>query len=168
MYKEEMTMCFIALGSNMGDRFKNIQNAISMIKSDPHCLLKSKSPVYKSNAMYNTELEYFYNSVACLETSHGPFELLSVLKEIEVKLGRNFSEKRYSARPIDLDILTYGKQVIESEELTIPHPHIKERKFVLKPWSDIASDYTLPNTDMDINELLLTTLDNSELRLQNK
>ena len=57
---------------------------------------------------------------------------------------------------------------MESEELTIPHPHIKERKFVLKPWSDIASDYVLPNTDMDINELLHNTPDTSELRLENK
>ena len=106
MHKEEIAVCFIALGSNMGDRFKNIQTALDMIKSDPKCQVICKSPVYRSMPMYNSELDYFFNCVSCLETSYSPLDLLSSLKEIEVKLGRNVSEKRYSARPIDLDILT--------------------------------------------------------------
>ena len=168
MHKKKIAMCFIAMGSNMGDRFKHIQTALGMIKSDPECHVIRKTTDYRSMPMYNIELDYFYNSVACIETSYSPLNLLSTLKKIEVKLGRKISEKRYSARPIDLDILTYGKHVIESEELTIPHPYIKERKFVLKPWSDIASDYMLPNTDMNITELLHNTPDTSELRLENK
>ena len=165
MHKKEIAMCFIAMGSNMGDRFKNIQTALSMIKSDPECLVVRKSPVYRSMPMYNSELDYFYNSVACIETTYSALNLLSTLKEIEVKLGRNISEKRYSARPIDLDILTYGEHVVKSEELAIPHPHIRERNFVLKPWSDIDSDYILPNSDMNINELLNNSKDDSMVRV---
>ena len=166
MHKKEMIQCYIALGSNMGDRSKNIHTALELIHSDPECVVTCNSPICRSEAMYNKNLDYFYNLVISSETSYSPIKFLSVLKAIEVKLGRNIGETRYCARPIDLDILTYGKHVIESEELTIPHPHIKERKFVLRPWSDIASDYILPNTDMNINELLQKTSDTSEVRIE--
>lgn len=166
MHKKEMIQCYIALGSNMGDRFKNIQMALDLIVSDAECSCECCSPVYRSEAMYNKNLDYFYNSVIRIKTSYSAISLLSFLKEIEIKLGRNNTETRYCARPIDLDILTYGEHVIESEELTVPHPHIKERKFVLKPWSDIDSEYIPPNTDMNINELLISTPGTSVVRVE--
>ena len=150
----------------MGDRLKNIHRALDLIQRDPECVVQCNSPIYRTEAMYNKNLDYFYNSVISLVTSYSPSRLLSALKEIEIKLGRNTAETGYCARPIDLDILTYGKHVIESEELTIPHPHIKERKFVLKPWSDIASEYIPPDTDMNIRELLQSTTDTSKVRVE--
>jgi len=154
MQQKEMTNCFISIGSNMDDRLKNISEAIALIDNDLECVVHCCSPIYKNEAMYNLNLDYFYNSVIRIDTLRSAWSLLSILKEIEIKLGRKNQKTRYCARPIDLDILTYGKHVIESEELTIPHLHIKERNFVLKPWSDIDSDYVLPDSNMNISQLL--------------
>ena len=114
--------------------------------------------------MYNHSLDKFYNGVIKVETSYGPKQLLVFIKNIEQQLGRKKSTDRYENRPIDIDILCCGSTIIRSEELVIPHPHIKERKFVLKPWSDIDSDYIIANENRKIKELLDQTTDKSILK----
>jgi len=155
--------CFLSIGSNMGNKFKNIHSAIEYIESSPENSYLSKSKIYESKAMYNSSLDNFYNAVIRLETAFSPLELLAFIKKIEKEMGRVRSSERYSARPIDIDILSYGKKILNSRELTIPHPHIEERKFVLKPWSDIDSTYVLARTNKKISELLNETSDHSEL-----
>ena len=155
--------CFLSIGSNMGNKFKNIHSAIKYIESSPKNSYLSKSKIYESKAMYNSSLDNFYNVVIRLETALSPLELLAFIKNIEKEMGRVRCSERYSARPIDIDILSYGKKILNSRELTIPHPHIKERKFVLKPWSDIDSTYVLARTNKNISELLNETSDHSEL-----
>jgi len=158
-----MIDCFLSLGSNMGNKLENISNAIRFIELSPGNSFLSKSEIYESRAMYNTNLKNFYNAVIKIRTDLSPMELLAFLKDIEKQMGRVKTTDRYSERPIDIDILSYGDKIINSKELTIPHPHIKERKFVLKPWSDIDSNYILARSNKKISELLDETSDNSKL-----
>ena len=155
-----MIDCFLSLGSNMGNKLENISNAIRFIELSPENSFLSQSEIYESRAMYNTNLENFYNAVIKIRTDLSPIELLAFLKDIEKQMGRIKTTDRYSERPIDIDILSYGDKIINSRELTIPHPHIKERKFVLKPWSDIDSNYILARSNKKISELLDETSDN--------
>lgn len=161
--KEKMIDSFLSLGSNMGERLNNINEAIRLIESSPDNLFLLKSEVYESKAMYNTELNDFYNVVIKIKTLLSPMDLLAFIKDIEKKMGRVKGTARYSNRPIDIDILSYGDNVINSKDLTIPHPKIKERKFVLKPWSDIDSSYILARGNKKILDLLDETSDNSKL-----
>ena len=121
------------------------------------------SDFYESEPMYNKSLNKFYNAVVKIKTTLTPNKLLQLAKDIETQFGRIKSTERYSPRPIDIDILSCGSKIIKSRELVIPHPHIKERKFVLKPWSDIDSDYIIANENRKIKELLDRTLDDSIL-----
>ena len=158
-----MIDCFLSLGSNMGNKLENISNAIRFIELSPENSFLSKSEIYESRAMYNSNLKNFYNAVIKIRTDLSPMELLAFLKDIEKQMGRVKTIDRYSERPIDIDILSYGDKIINSRELTIPHPHIKERKFVLKPWSDIDSNYILARSNKKISDLLNETSDNSKL-----
>lgn len=158
-------ICFLGLGSNMSNRLDNLNNAIDMISKDKKNKVINISNFYESNPMYNQSLDKFYNGVIKVETSYNPEQLLPIIKNIEKKLGRKKStNNRYENRPIDIDILCCGSTIIRSRELVIPHPHIKERKFVLKPWSDIDSDYIIANENRKIKELLDTTTDKSTLK----
>ena len=158
-----MVDCFLSLGSNMGDKLKNIDNAIRFIESSSENSFLSRSGIYESRAMYNTNLKNFYNAVIKIKTTLSPVDLLGFIKGIEEQMGRVKTVEKYSERPIDIDILSYGNKIINSKELIIPHPHIKERKFVLKPWSDIDSNYILARSNKKISDLLDQTSDNSKL-----
>ena len=158
-----MVDCFLSLGSNMGDKLMNISEAIRLIKSCSENSFLSKSQIYESKAMYNSKLDNFYNTVIRIKTSFSPMDLLCFIKDIEKQMGRTKTKERYTSRPIDIDILSYGEKVINSKKLVIPHPHIKERKFVLKPWADIDSSYVLAATNKKISDLLMETPDNSKL-----
>ena len=158
-----MISCFLSLGSNIGDKLSNLDKGISCIEASNKNTLVSRSPIYESKAMYNKNLENFYNCVIKIETELTAAELLLFLKNIEKKQGRKLDEPRYSARHIDIDILSYGQDVIDTPQLKIPHPAINERKFVLKPWADIDSNYIIASSSKKIFDLLNETSDNSEL-----
>ena len=156
-------ICFLGLGSNMDDRLGNLNKAIDIISKDKISKVLTISNFYESEPMYNCSLNKFYNGVIKIETSYTPKELLVFIKKIEKKIGRVKSVDRYDNRPIDIDILCCGSTVIRSRELVVPHPHIKERKFVLKPWSDIDSNYIIATENKKIKELLSATSDTSIL-----
>jgi len=159
-----MVNCFLSLGSNTGNRLSNIETAISNIRALRKTIVTSESSIYESKAMYNKKLDNFYNCVIKIKTSFLPRKLLKALKDIEKNMGRDLNEERYSARIIDVDILTYGQEIINLSDLTIPHPQIKERKFVLKPWADIESDYVMANCSKKIFDLLSNISDNTKLK----
>ena len=163
-----MIDCFLSLGSNMGNKLINIQKAIRLIESSSKNIFLLKSPIYESKALYNTQLDNFYNTVIKMKTSFSPQDLLLFTQNIEKQLGRTQGVEKYSARPIDIDILSYGDKIINSKELIIPHPHIKERMFVLKPWTDIDSNYVLAQSNKKISELLKESSDNSKLSIIEK
>ena len=136
------TPSLIALGSNVGDRFLNLQAAIDQLRNLGKLSIVSR--VIESKAMYKTDQEPFLNAVAALETSLPPALLLKELKSIEKQLGRIVRE-RNGPREIDLDLLAYGQlRYFHGEELIVPHPRMKERPFVLIPLAEIVPDFMIP------------------------
>ena len=98
-------------------------------------------------------------------TNLNPIQLLDEVKKIEIMVGRNPKDKKNMPRTLDIDILAIGGLLIHSKLLEIPHPKISERRFVLKPWHDIAPDYIVPNINKSIAELLKITKDRSSTRM---
>jgi len=132
-----MIVCFLGIGSNLGDRRKTIKDAIKKINSlkDTHVLKLSK--VITSNPVGGPRHQpQFLNAVLKIETGLSPFILLSKIKNIEKSLGRE-KTVRNGPRAIDLDILFYGDEVIDTAVLKIPHPRILERDFVIKPLLEV-------------------------------
>ena len=145
---------FLSLGTNIGDRVSNLDKAISLINMEEKINIISQSKKYETSPMENQNQDNFLNQVIQLDTDTDPFKLLKIIKRIEINLGRIKNNQRYVPRIIDIDILAYNDLVINTQSLFIPHPKIKLRKFILKPWSDIAPNYILPNSKSTIKELL--------------
>ncbi|TET51571.1 MAG: 2-amino-4-hydroxy-6-hydroxymethyldihydropteridine diphosphokinase, partial [Actinomycetota bacterium] len=141
---------YLSLGSNMGDRKANLKKALQLLDSNPDVNIDIISSLYETEPMYVKDQKSFYNLVAkaSIESIMGPFELLGSIKRIEYDLGRKKSGTRYGPRSIDIDILYFGDEKIESEILEIPHPKIGERKFVLLPLSEIAPDIKISGRDI--------------------
>jgi len=132
---------FLGLGSNLGDKEKNILTAIEEIKKIAE--VKKVSDFYKSKAWGKTDQPDFANAVMEISTDIEPDELLKKLKGIEKKLGRIDREK-WGPREIDIDILFWDQEIINTKDLTIPHPHWNERDFVTIPIKQIAPNFQPP------------------------
>ncbi|MBE9557359.1 MAG: 2-amino-4-hydroxy-6-hydroxymethyldihydropteridine diphosphokinase [Proteobacteria bacterium] len=146
-----MTLVYVALGGNIGDRMANLKAAIAALA--PEVTVLERSPVYETDPKYVTDQPRFLNMVLSAETDLGAPALLVVLKSIEKKLGRGPGE-RNGPRPIDLDIVFFGDEVIDLPDLTVPHPRLAERAFVLRPLADIASARMHPVTGLGVGEML--------------
>ena len=146
----DLNEAYLSLGSNMGNRKINLKKALKLLESNPSIGIESISSLYETEPMYIKDQKSFYNIVVktSIENNMGPFELLGTIKAIEYSLGRKNVEVRYEPRPIDIDILYFGNEIIESEILEIPHPKIGERKFVLLPLSEIAPDIKLGGSNL--------------------
>lgn len=156
------TTFHIALGSNKGDKFKNLQNAIDAIYVKIGSI-KSISKVYKSPA-FGFESDDFLNCCLVLESFLEPQSVLETLLNIETALGRERSEGAgYQARTIDLDIVFVEKQTINTQTLQVPHPELEKRKFALLPLNDIAPKFNHPKFDKTVSELLNACEDDSVL-----
>jgi 2-amino-4-hydroxy-6-hydroxymethyldihydropteridine diphosphokinase len=147
----EPVKVYLGLGSNMGDRWQNLQRAISLLSQK--ILLMVVSPVYDTAPVGNAEQSRFLNLVCEAFTTLTPAELLMVAKEIEKTVGREPGPPN-SPRPIDIDILFYSDQIIDSPELIIPHPRLPERAFMLVPLADIAPNFVHPVTGHRIKQML--------------
>ena len=156
---------FLGLGSNKGKRYQNLKNGIHLLNSHPHIWVIEKSHVYQSPAMYQADQDDFYNMVVEIDTNLIPIDLLTEIKKIELKAGRIPENKKNMPRILDIDILAIGNMQIQSASLTIPHPGISERKFVLKPWIDISPAFILPNFSVTVSDLLVNTDDSSDVRM---
>ncbi|HMR67776.1 MAG TPA: 2-amino-4-hydroxy-6-hydroxymethyldihydropteridine diphosphokinase, partial [Anaerolineae bacterium] len=144
------TPVYIALGSNLGDRRSNLIDAISQLRQKVD--IDRISAVYETEPAYVTDQPRFYNMVLSGTTALPPHELLRFLKSIERRMGRE-RKIRYGPRPIDLDILVYGDLRLETDTLTIPHPRIAERAFVLVPLAEIAPQLVIPGLAFTVAEL---------------
>lgn len=142
-----MTVAFIALGSNLGKKQKNCEEALAQLAQTPGIRLKAISRWHPTKAitLENETAPDFINGVVRIATTLAPDPLYFICKGIEKKMGRNAeNSKKWSPRTIDLDILFYGDRVFESRYLKIPHPLLHERLFVLDPLCDIAPDFVHP------------------------
>lgn len=160
-------MVYIGLGSNIGNRFALLQEAVDCIDSRIGTIL-SVSKVYETPA-WGFESEAFLNACIKIETKYTAFEVLEALLSIENKLGRDRNSREgYQARPIDLDILLFKNDVISQKHLQLPHPRMELRQFVLTPLADIAASIVHPQLQKSIEELQQICEDDSVLSIWNE
>jgi 2-amino-4-hydroxy-6-hydroxymethyldihydropteridine diphosphokinase len=142
---------YLALGTNLGDRPANLRAAIAALP--PAVTVLVESPVYETPPWGVIDQPAFLNMVLKGVTSLKPVELLSTLKRLETKLGR-IPDVRWGPRKIDMDILFYDDLILDKPGLTIPHPRLHERAFVLVPLADLAPDLVHPIFSKPVRELL--------------
>jgi len=147
-------LAYVALGSNLGDREANLRRAIQLVNATPNVRLVRASSYYDNPAVGGPGgSPAFLNAAAEFETTLGSHALLNRLLEVEKEMGRERRVK-WEARPIDLDLLLYGDQIISSQELVVPHPLMHERRFVLQPLAEIAPFVVHPMLQMTAKGLL--------------
>lgn len=134
-----MSVAFVGVGTNMGDRLLNIQNAIEALKLLPNTTVEKVSNIYETEPWGLKEQANFLNGVIKISTKLSPNALLGGLLGIEAAMGR-VREIKNGPRILDLDLLIYDDVVLNSEELILPHPLITEREFVLKPLCELCDD----------------------------
>jgi len=138
------TDAYIALGSNLGDRELNLLRAVAEIGKLSDSKVTGLSPFYETSPVGVTDQPAFYNAVLRLSTSQTPQELLNSLQRIENTVFARTRQAHWGPRTMDLDLLLYGNLTITSEELTIPHPRMAERRFVLEPLCMLAPELLHP------------------------
>jgi len=149
----------LALGSNLGDRLGNLRAAIAGL--EPYIGIAKRSSVYETAPAYVTDQPKFLNAAISGFTDLEPMMLLHTVKEIERRVGR-MPTYRYGPRVVDIDIIFYDDEKISHPELTVPHPRMHERSFVLCPLKDIAADYRNPITGKTVGEMLANVNDAGE------
>ncbi|NOU46601.1 MAG: 2-amino-4-hydroxy-6-hydroxymethyldihydropteridine diphosphokinase [Bacteroidales bacterium] len=159
----QLNTVFILLGTNLGNREANLRDAITKITE--LCIHKPiKSSVYETLPIgFDSDLK-FLNQVISIVTSLDPFELLEKLLEIELLLGRERQGKGYSSRTIDLDIVYFNSDIIQSETLTVPHPRLHLRRFTMVPMVEIAPDFIHPVLGLSQTRILSQLEDKNEVR----
>lgn len=165
----QQTSVWIGIGSNMGNRALHLQHALEYLQSDDRMQVVRTSSLYETEPLGFDSEDQFLNAVAELSWNGNPQELLELLLSTEQRLGRSRIEGvRYVSRPIDLDILFFGEEVINNSQLEVPHPRMHERKFVLIPLNELIPSYIHPVLKQSIRELVHFCTDNSEVFIHAK
>ncbi len=135
---------YIGIGSNLESPENQVRQAIAALADLPGSVLVSESGLYRSAPMGPSDQPDFINAVAALLTQTKAHDLLHQLQDIERKQGRPRGGERWGPRAMDLDLLAYAGQIINDDDLIVPHPGIADRNFVLLPWQEIAPNYRVP------------------------
>ena len=143
---------YLSLGSNLGDRERNLRDALGLL-AEPGLRVLRVSSFYETEPLEVRDQRRFLNAVAEAETDLFPKQLLARLQRIEQRLGRRRLKPK-GPRTIDIDILLYGGTVIDAEELQVPHPRLAQRRFVLEPLAELAPDLRHPVTRRTVTEML--------------
>jgi 2-amino-4-hydroxy-6-hydroxymethyldihydropteridine diphosphokinase len=143
---------YLSLGSNIGDRARNLQAALAQLAAPDLRILRT-SPAYETEPVEFTAQRWFVNLAAEAETELFPLQLLSRIGRVERALGRVRTVPK-GPRTIDIDILFYGRAIVRTPTLEIPHPRMAERRFVLAPLADLAPELRHPVTRKTIREML--------------
>lgn len=154
----------ISIGSNLGDRKKNIEEAIRLLNNSGLISEIKSSDLYETEPYGNKNQPSFLNNVISCKTSLSPKETLELFKNIEINIGR-IDRGRWQSREIDLDLLLYDSSIINEEDIKIPHPEMHLRKFVLQPACDIVPDIVHPIFNKTIKELLSECIDTCNVEL---
>ena len=139
-----MTRAYVGLGSNMGDRAHLLWGAIHMLAFNPEVEVVSVSSIRETDPVGFADQPRFLNAAVALDTELDPRALLELLLSIERELGRTRDGPRFGPRTIDLDLLLYGDEVVDEPGLTVPHPRLHERRFVLEPLAELDHELTVP------------------------
>jgi 2-amino-4-hydroxy-6-hydroxymethyldihydropteridine diphosphokinase len=134
-----LTVAYLALGSNMGDRLAHLQHAVDMLAATPGVRLLAVSRVYETDPVGGPVQDDYYNAVVGLETDLDPWGLLAVAQRCE-EAAHRVRRERWGPRTLDVDVLLYDDLRLDDPTLTIPHPRMWERDFVLVPLADVAPD----------------------------
>ena len=153
-----MTMLYLLLGGNIGDKERIFSEALAILNNRVG-EIQLQSAVYETEPWGFESIDLFWNQAIEISTNLSPEEVLAQTQMIEQELGRIRKENQYSSRVIDIDILFYGDQIINRENLIIPHPRIQERKFALVPLNEIAPELIHPVFHKSIRQLLEESTD---------
>ena len=160
---------FLSIGSNQGERLFNIEKTLKSIDEKVGDIYL-KSPIYENPPIgFEAEMN-FYNLCIGIKTKLNPHDLLLVIKQIELEIGRNKKtlNRQYTSRVIDIDIIFFNDIILESDDLNIPHLMFRKRNFVLKPLSDIAAKFIDPFTGFTVDYLQANCQDKSVLFIVEK
>lgn len=139
------TFCYLGLGANLHQPLQQLQQAVVALAALEHCQLLKVSSLYGSKPMGPQDQPDYVNAVAALTTTLSTEQLLDQLQKIELEQGRQRKDERWGPRTLDLDILLFGNQTINTERLTVPHYGMKVREFVLYPLAELAPELHLPD-----------------------
>jgi 2-amino-4-hydroxy-6-hydroxymethyldihydropteridine diphosphokinase len=159
-----MSEVILLMGSNIGERLSLLMQAIDLIKEEIGTVILASS-IYESEPWGYSSKNKYLNQALIVKTNLLPDRLLEKLQGIERQLGRKSRSKHYQDRTIDIDILFYDDIEYQSQKLTIPHPHLHERRFTLEPLAEIAGEYLHPIFKLEIKLLKQQVNDDSVVRL---
>ncbi|HHE46338.1 MAG TPA: 2-amino-4-hydroxy-6-hydroxymethyldihydropteridine diphosphokinase [Bacteroidetes bacterium] len=159
---------YISAGSNIGDRRENLTKAFKLLASENGIEMVAASRLYETEPVGVTDQPYFLNCVFSIRTAIEPGLLLERLKLIERAVGRKPGYVRWGRREIDLDILLYGDTIISNPRLTVPHPELMRRRFVLQPLVELCPEMVIPGTGISVREAAQVCSDRSSVVLFQK
>jgi len=148
-----MRTVYIGIGSNLGDKLNNCLKSIDLVERIPGCHVKAQSDFFQTEPVGVEDQDWYVNSVISLQTDLSAQQLQKSLLAIETDLGRERKQK-WDPRTIDLDIILFGQDLINEKNLTVPHPLMHERRFVLVPMVQLAPDLIHPVFEKNMAELL--------------
>jgi len=158
---ESSTTIILHTGSNLGNRIANLQLANAWIKKQIGSIIRA-SHYYQTAAWGVTDQPEFINQALMVETEKSPQQVLVCIQDIEATMGR-IRQQKWGERLIDIDLIFYGNEVIDEENLQVPHPFLQERNFVLVPLQEIAADWVHPVLKKSVFELLEQSSDKLEV-----
>ncbi len=156
---------YIAAGSNLGDRRANLIRAYNELATKDNIDVVSISSLYETEPWGWTDQPCFFNCVFEIRTTLQPGDLLRLLKAIEETAGRKPGGEKWSPRELDLDILLYGELIIANSKLTIPHPELLDRRFVLLPLFELCPDLVIPATGRTVKQAVEACVDRCSVEL---
>ena len=145
---------YISIGSNLGDPVKNCRHGIESLEGDGQVLVVARSPFYWTEPVDYLDQDWFLNAALKIHTELSPADLLAKMQGIQKAMGRKAGGARFGPRVLDLDIIFYEDRIIRTEQLTVPHPRMHKRRFVLQPICDIDPQVVHPVLRMDVQSLL--------------
>ncbi|NNM95210.1 MAG: 2-amino-4-hydroxy-6-hydroxymethyldihydropteridine diphosphokinase [Bacteroidia bacterium] len=161
-----MNNAYLSLGSNIGNRHKYIERALHLLEGSGSTIVMASAP-YETQPWKMSGGNFFINRAVLLRTPLKPLQLLGLMMDIEKRLGRKRTDQQYAPRTLDIDLLLYNDEIINSPKLLVPHPHLAERRFVLEPLCEIAPGVMHPTLGKSIKQLLEQCTDVHKVKLCN-